>query len=71
MATVYITLNNKPVEIKRSSNFEVKLTKEEKEMLYKTQKSKNGSIFFEFKDPYENFREKVKAQIKSGGSYDC
>jgi len=61
-----IYLNGIPV--KRSSEFEVKLTKKEKATWRKmrTRKEASGSLTLtiELPDPYKEFRDKVKAQIK-------
>ena len=59
-----IYLNGIPV--KRSSEFEVKLTKKQKAAWRKmrTRKEASGSLTIELPDPYKEFRDKVKAQIK-------
>ena len=58
-----IYLNGIP--IKRSPEFEVKLTKKQKATLRKMRTRKaSGSITIELPDPYKEFRDKVKAQIK-------
>lgn len=63
---VYFMQDGKPVEIKRSTELNIKLTKEEKEKLRQMRKHRSGSISFEIADPYKDFKAKIKEQIKRG-----
>lgn len=63
---VYFMQDGKPVEIKRSSELNIKLSKEEKEKLRQMRKHRSGSISFEIADPYKDFKAKIKEQIKRG-----
>lgn len=65
---VYLMQNGKPVEIKRSSSLRVKLTKEQKEKLRQMRKNRSGTLSFEIADPYKDFKEKIKAQIRQRGT---
>jgi hypothetical protein len=62
-----VTYNGEP--IKMATDFKVKLTKEQKKEYkkYKSNRKKNkGSIKLEWviEDPYKEFKEKLKAQIR-------
>lgn len=61
---VFLMQNGQPVEIKRSSEFNVKLSKKEEKQLKKMRKHRSGSLSFELEDPYKAFKDKLKAQIK-------
>lgn len=63
---VYFMQDGKPVEIKRSTKLNIKLSKEEKEKLRQMRKHRSGSISFEIADPYKDFKAKIKEQIKRG-----
>ena len=63
---VYFMQDGKPVEIKRSTELNIKLSKEEKEKLREMRKHRSGSISFEIADPYKDFKAKIKEQIKRG-----
>ena len=58
--------DGKPVEIKRSTELNIKLSKEEEEKLRQMRKHRSGSISFEIADPYKDFKAKIKEQIKRG-----
>lgn len=66
----YFMQDGKPVEIKRSTELKIKLSKEQKEKLRQTNKHKSGSLTLEVVDPYKDFKDKIKAQIK-GESRKC
>lgn len=61
---VFLMQNGQPVEIKRSSELNVKLSKKEKKQLKQMRKHQSGSFSIEFEDPYKAFKDKLKAQIK-------
>lgn len=63
---VYFMQDGKPVEIKRSTELNIKLSKEGKEKLRQMRKHRSGSISFEIADPYKDFKAKIKEQIKRG-----
>ena len=63
---VYFMQDGKPVEIKRSTELNIKLSKEEEEKLRQMRKHRSGSISFEIADPYKDFKAKIKEQIKRG-----
>lgn len=62
---VFLMQNGQPVEIKRSSELNVKLTKKEENQLKQMRKHRSGSLSIELEDPYKAFKDKLKAQIKS------
>ena len=64
---VYIMQDGNPIEIKRSSSFNVELSKEEKEKLRQMRKHRSGTLPIEIVDPYKDFKDKIKAQIKARG----
>lgn len=59
-----IYINGEP--IKRSSEFKPKLTKAQKKEWRKmrTRNSLSGSITVEWPDPYKDFKDRIKAQIR-------
>lgn len=61
---VFFMQNGQPVEIKRSSELNVKLSKREEKQLKQLRKYLSGSLSIEFEDPYKAFKDKLKAQIK-------
>lgn len=61
---VFLMQNGHPVEIKRSSELNVKLSKKEEKQLKQMRKHRSGSLSIELEDPYKAFKEKLKAQIK-------
>ena len=61
---VFLMQNGQPVEIKRSSELNVKLSKKEEEQLKKMRKHRSGSLSIDLDDPYKAFKDKLKAQIK-------
>ena len=63
---VYFMQDGKPVEIKRSTELNIKLSKEEEEKLRQMREHRSGSISFEIADPYKDFKAKIKEQIKRG-----
>jgi hypothetical protein len=65
---VYFMQDGKPVEIKRSTELNIKLSKKEKEKLRQMRKHRSGSISisFEIADLYKDFKAKIKEQIKRG-----
>ena len=62
----YFMIDGQPVEIKRSNTLEVKLTKAEKEKLRELRKCRSGSLQIEIVDPYKDFKDKLKQQIRGG-----
>ena len=65
---VYFMQDGKPVEIKRSTELDIKLSKKQKKQLRQMRKHRSGSISFSFEiaDPYKDFKAKIKEQIKRG-----
>ena len=61
----YFMQDGKPVEIKRSTELKIKLSKKEKENLRRMRKHRSGSISLEIYDPYKDFKTKIKEQIIS------
>ena len=64
----YFMQNGQPVEIKRSSELNIKLSKKEKEQLRQMRKHRSGTLTIELTDPYKGFKDKIKAQIKGNCS---
>ena len=62
----YFMQDGKPVEIKRSTELKIKLSKKQKEELRKMRKYRRGSISLEIEDPLKEFKAKIKEQIKRG-----
>ena len=62
----YFMQDGKPVEIKRSTELKIKLSKKQKEELRKMRKYRRGSISLEIYDPLKEFKAKIKEQIKRG-----
>ena len=60
----YFIQDGKPVEIKRSTELKIKLSKKQKKELRQINKHKSGSLKLELLDPYKDFKDKIKAQIK-------
>lgn len=61
---VFFMQDGNPVEIKRSSKLNVKLSKKEEKQLKQMKKHQSGSLSIELEDPYKAFKDKLKAQIK-------
>ena len=61
----YFMQDGKPVEIKRSTELKIKLSKKQKEELRDINKHNSGSLTLELVDPYKDFKDKLKAQIKA------
>lgn len=61
---VFFMQDGNPVEIKRSSTLNVKLSKKEEKQLKQMKKHQSGSLSIELEDPYKAFKDKLKAQIK-------
>ena len=61
----YFMQDGKPVQIKRSTELKIKLSKEQKKELREINKHNSGSLTLELVDPYKDFKEKFKAQIKA------
>ena len=62
--TFYLMQDGKPIEIKRSEHFDIKLTAEEKKQLREMRKRRSGSLELEIVDPYADFKAKLKAQAR-------
>ena len=60
----YFIQDGKPMEIKRSTELKIKLSKEQKKELREINKHNSGSLTLELVDPYKDFKDKFKAQIK-------
>ena len=60
-----MTLNGAPVKIARSEEFKVELSPKQKKEFeaMRTRKDASGTFSFTL-DPYTNFKEKMKEQIK-------
>ena len=56
--------DGKPVEIKRSTELKIKLSKKQKEELRQMRKYRRGSISLEIKDLLKEFKDKLKEQIR-------
>ena len=52
------------VEIKRSTELKIKLSKKQKEELRQMRKYRRGSISLEIEDPLKEFKAKLKEQIR-------
>ena len=61
----YFMQDGKPVEIKRSTELKIKLSKEQKKELREINKHNSGSLTLKLVDPYKDFKDKFKAQIKA------
>ena len=55
--------DGKPVEIKRSTELKIKLSKKQKEELRQMRKHRRGSISLELEDPLKEFKARLKEQI--------
>lgn len=72
---MYFMQDGQPVEIKRveiksSSELGIKLSKKKKEQLRQMRKHRSGTLTLtlELTDPYKEFKDKIKAQIKGNCS---
>ena len=65
---VYFMQDGQPIEIKRSSELNIKLSKKEKEQLRQMRKHRSGTLTLELTDSYKEFKDKIKAQIKGNCS---
>ena len=63
---VYFMQDGKPVEIKISTELNIKLSKKQEKQLRQMREHRSGSISLEIEDPYKDFKDKIKAQIKGG-----
>ena len=63
---VYFMQDGKPVEIKISTELNIKLSKKQEKQLRQMRKHRSGSISLEIYDPYKDFKDKIKEQIKRG-----
>ena len=61
---VFFMQNGQPVEIKRSSELNIKLSKKEEKQLKQMRKHRRCSVSIELEDPYKAFKDKIQAQIK-------
>ena len=59
----YFMQDGKPVEIKRSTELKIKLSKKQKEELRQMRKHRRGTISLEIEDPLKEFKAKLKEQI--------
>lgn len=59
----YFMQDGNPVEIKRSTELKIKLSKKQKEELRQMRKYRRGSISLELDDPLKEFKAKLKEQI--------
>ena len=60
----YFIQDGKHVEIKRSTELKIKLSKKQKEELRQMRKYRRGSISLEIDDPLKEFKAKLKEQIR-------
>ena len=60
----YFMQDGKPVEIKRSTELKIKLSKKQKEELREMRKHRRGTISLEIEDPLKEFKAKLKEQIR-------
>lgn len=60
---VYFMQDGKPVEIKRSTELNIKLSKKQEKQLRQMRKHRSGSISFEIADPYKDFKAKIKERV--------
>lgn len=61
---VYFMQDGKPVEIKRSSELNIELSKKQEKQLQQMQEHRSGTLTLEAVDPYKDFKDKIKEQIK-------
>lgn len=61
---VYFMQDGKPVEIKRSSKLNIKLSKKQKKQLRQMREHRSGTLTLGAVDPYKDFKDKIKEQIK-------
>ena len=61
---LYFMQDGKPVEIKKSTELKIKLSKKQKEELRQIRKHRRGSISLEIEDPLKEFKAKLKEQIR-------
>lgn len=59
----YFMQDGKPVEIKRSTELKIKLSKKQKDELQQMRKYRRGSISLELEDPLKEFKAMLKEQI--------
>ena len=65
---LYFVQNGKLEKIEYKSSFKIKLSKKEKEQLWQMRKHRSGTLKLELTDPYKEFKDKIKAQIKGNCS---
>lgn len=65
---MYFIQDGQPVEIKRSSELNIKLSRKQEKWLRKLRAHRSGTIVLEQRDQYKDFIDKVKAQIKGNCS---
>ena len=63
---VYVMQDGKPVEIKISTELNIKLSKKQEKQLRQMREHRSGSISLKIYDPYQEFKAKIKEQIKRG-----
>lgn len=61
---VYFMQDGKPVEIKRSTELNIKLSKKQEKQLRQMREHRSGTLTLEAVDPYKDFKDKIKEQIK-------
>ena len=66
---MYFIQDGQPVEIKRaeiksSSDLGIKLSKKQKKQLRQMREHRSGTLTLEAVDPYKDFKDKIKEQIK-------
>lgn len=61
---VYFMQDEKPVEIKRSSELNIELSKKQEKQLQQMREHRSGTLTLEAVDPYKDFKDKIKEQIK-------
>ena len=60
------TPGGEAVEIKISTELNIKLSKKQKKQLRQMREHRSGSISIKIDDPYKDFKAKIKEQIKRG-----
>ncbi len=60
----YIMQNGKPEKIKYSSSLKIKLSKKQEKQLRQMREHQSGTLTLEAVDPYKDFKDKIKEQIK-------
>ncbi len=65
---MYFIQDGQPVEIKRSSELNIKLSKKQEKQLRQMRKHRSGTLTLVLIDPYKGLKDKIKAQIHQQGA---